>query len=526
MTDAPAVALLFDEHEPGLQLRQALQESGAHIVHEGPVRGLSLEWLGDANPDVLVVNLDDSHDDVLEQLYALIDGEHLRVVFNDAQASRTLQGWDRARWARHLAAKVLEVQNLDPPRPPYPPAAAPPVSEHPAEAAGEASDSVNGTPTLPHGHHEMSQSALDPLDTEALAAELETLMAAAVLEEHDNHDRSENVTDRASDAFARPWNTSLPEDDPDGEPSGGLCLEASVRVDCAPIESAPLEPFSAVSSPDSWSLLEMDELPPTAAPYCLEAAGQRVQHAVRAHRPVPGFGPARDDAAGLALELEVLEAAVAAAPDASATRPDYASAWMLHEPHGALRRIVMIGATRHAGEAVIQLLTELPPGLPCAFVLVQHQDEGSADEVAATLAAHARMPVRALAADAQVRQCEWWVMPAGQSLRLARDGRAGLQPVSSRSPGPSIDASFSAIAQVFGRDALAIVLSGSSIDALGGCQAVHDRGGRVWVEQSSERDPNRDMVSAVVAEGLTTHSASPQALAHRLVEELVMEKGR
>jgi chemosensory pili system protein ChpB (putative protein-glutamate methylesterase) len=40
-----------------------------------------------------------------------------RVVFNDAQASRELIGWDRARWARHLAVKVLAMGDIDPPRP-------------------------------------------------------------------------------------------------------------------------------------------------------------------------------------------------------------------------------------------------------------------------------------------------------------------------------------------------------------------------------------------------------------------------
>ena len=56
-------------------------------------------------------------DDALDRLYELIDGDRPRVVFNDAQASRGLSGWDRARWARHLAVKVLAAGDIDPPRP-------------------------------------------------------------------------------------------------------------------------------------------------------------------------------------------------------------------------------------------------------------------------------------------------------------------------------------------------------------------------------------------------------------------------
>jgi two-component system chemotaxis response regulator CheB/chemosensory pili system protein ChpB (putative protein-glutamate methylesterase) len=38
-------------------------------------------------------------------------------VFNDASASSSLSGWDQARWARHLASKIIGDANIDPPRP-------------------------------------------------------------------------------------------------------------------------------------------------------------------------------------------------------------------------------------------------------------------------------------------------------------------------------------------------------------------------------------------------------------------------
>jgi two-component system chemotaxis response regulator CheB/chemosensory pili system protein ChpB (putative protein-glutamate methylesterase) len=87
---------------------------------------------------------------------------------------------------------------------------------------------------------------------------------------------------------------------------------------------------------------------------------------------------------------------------------------------------------------------------------------------------------------------------------------------------PSIDASFTMAASAFGRDALAIVFAGSSTDAVGGCQAIHDRGGRVWVENSSG-EHFADMVSGVMAEHLSQFSGTPQQLAARLVEEFQTE---
>jgi len=117
MAEAPAVALLFDDAELGAHLREALRERGARIVHEGALGTLSREVIHGTGAQVVVVNLDDEAADELDRLYDVIDGDHPRVVFNDAQASRGLDGWDRARWARHLAVKVLADGDIDPPRP-------------------------------------------------------------------------------------------------------------------------------------------------------------------------------------------------------------------------------------------------------------------------------------------------------------------------------------------------------------------------------------------------------------------------
>lgn len=117
MAEAPAVALLFDDAELGAHLREALRERGARIVHEGALGTLSREVIHGTGAQVVVVNLDDEAADELDRLYDVIDGDHPRVVFNDAQASRGLDGWDRARWARHLAVKVLADGDVDPPRP-------------------------------------------------------------------------------------------------------------------------------------------------------------------------------------------------------------------------------------------------------------------------------------------------------------------------------------------------------------------------------------------------------------------------
>ena len=126
--------------------------------------------------------------------------------------------------------------------------------------------------------------------------------------------------------------------------------------------------------------------------------------------------------------------------------------------------------------------------------------------------------MRAATHGSRARVGEVLVVPAGQQLILIRDGSVELMPSGTNaSHGPSIDASFSMAANVFGRDALAIVFAGRGTDAVAGAQAVHDRGGKVWIE-SSASEHSADMASGISAERLVSFSGTPHELAAHLIE--------
>jgi two-component system chemotaxis response regulator CheB/chemosensory pili system protein ChpB (putative protein-glutamate methylesterase) len=111
-----AVALLYDTRERGAHLREALAAFGAPIVYEAPTHLLDRAALERSQANVVVVNLDAQQDPDLDDVYGLLADDRYRVVFNDGDVSSALSGWDQARWARHLAAKILGA-DIDPPRP-------------------------------------------------------------------------------------------------------------------------------------------------------------------------------------------------------------------------------------------------------------------------------------------------------------------------------------------------------------------------------------------------------------------------
>jgi len=599
MTDpALAVVLLFDDTELGGQLRDALRDRGARIVHEGGISSFSRELLQELGAEVLVVNLDDTGDDALDQLYEVIDGDHPRVVFNDAQASRALAGWDRARWARHLALKVLAVGDVDPPRPhdargiEIPHAAG--AREHaPVDATNEASTETfdvaasteaaaateaEAEPYLleqvlpePADDDDGQREQMSSADSENLEAELEALLATGGLQDNAEetsgpglryadgseppplHDGTFGVTEPTADVGRSDQTGSrdveqIPPDAPAQESSAESSIESSIESSAeSTIDSSvsqldhrsvpllaetPLAPLSdtdidAIPSaslvtppraPDDWALLADDETLAAEAGHVAAEKPDPAAFGVKKMSAADFLAPdveqvAPDVRPVLNLELVSLEEAVA---PQQYQQP--ANEMMLDELGGALNRIVLLGAAVDSMDSVCGFLAGLPASTRLTFLHAQHLGNQSATALVEELSAHCALPVRLAEHAGVARAGEVLVMSAGQHVRLRRDGSIEITVQGDGAiQDPSIDATLSMAANAFGRDALAIVFAGRSTDAVAGAQAIHDRGGQVWVESSSGEHFS-DMVSGIFAERLVSFSGTPHELAAHLIE--------
>jgi chemosensory pili system protein ChpB (putative protein-glutamate methylesterase) len=111
------IALLTQSGESGRHVREALAQAGTPIVYEVAAAQFDREAMERSGARVIVVNLDTDVDAHLDEVYALLEDDRYNVIFNESQVSSQLSGWEQARWARHLAAKVLGTNDADPPRP-------------------------------------------------------------------------------------------------------------------------------------------------------------------------------------------------------------------------------------------------------------------------------------------------------------------------------------------------------------------------------------------------------------------------
>jgi len=617
---ATAVALLFDDVELGGQLREALRERGARIVHEGALSTLDKQMLSATGAEVLVVNLDEDADDDLDRLYDVIDGDRPRVVFNDAAASRSLDGWDRARWARHLAVKVMAQGDLDPPRPqdaPHVPEVAEPVL---AESVEVAPVVVPDAPTFVAAMEPVTPTEIAPAEitpqaveatevqSESLAAELEAFIAAdepapaedefgselsfraaeeplhiddfaalkdlpveaedefgsglkfaaddelpqlhdgnfgtlegeAAIENefgslkfnaHDElpplHDGTFGLDTLATQGHA-PLDAPAPEAAARQIPPFQLDhlalapLDESFMPSAVTVESAEKAPSSLLGSASAWALVDESEAPApvAAAPAPTSSFGIEKLSAADFLAPEGGEEAASIIEPGMKLELVSMEEALAPKEyDASGTE------MILDDLDSAISRLLVLGAAADSLEAVCSFLSMLPANLRAAVLHVQHLGGKSVEALSDTLTRYSELPVRVAATGVRARVGEVLVVPDGQQARVHRDGRVELQSLDNSDVRSSpIDASFTLAANVFGRNAQAIVFAGQANDALGGCQAIYDRGGQVWIESSDGQFA--DMVHGIEAERLHSYSGTPAELAARLVEEMSMEGRR
>ncbi len=608
---APAVALLFEDAALGARLRQALQDRGARIVLEDSAAHTTPAAVAGCGAEVVVISLEPAAEDAIEGYYDALDLSRQRLVFNDAEASRRLSGWDQARWARHLAAKILGSADVDPPRPagaravdvpvtvatpspvaavdrPMPVSAAmPPQVE--AEQAPSDSDALDQpiAPPLPPAESadrdtaapgaqaqpsaapaaefisdadlaalfELLPASAEPAvvavspaaplaDPAALDDEIAALLASSPLLD---------AADAAPRAFAPAPAAAEPAaiEDIDAWLTRVSAEQAQAAPD-APAVDAPAALSAAVAAAD-FSLAPMDELPPVAAPAPTTAPatfadapdwGLLEFDLPEGFEPLP---PARAVAPSAASEfgIETVPAADYLAPvspgadsatpfevglgglelvpfeEAIAPHVETASHEMnLAQPRSLLRRVVVIGASIGGPEALHEFLAALPADLPAALLVVQHLDAAFNGSLAQQLGKAGTLPVRLAADGESLRHGEVLVVPSGQRLRVERNGRVRTEPLPADSPyDPSIDDTFTAVAETFGPDVLALILSGMASDAVAGAHVVAARGGRVWGQEPSSCVVS-SMVDAAAGAGLIGYFAAPRDLAARLASEL------
>jgi two-component system CheB/CheR fusion protein len=181
--------------------------------------------------------------------------------------------------------------------------------------------------------------------------------------------------------------------------------------------------------------------------------------------------------------------------------------------------LVGIGASAGGLEALQSFVQAIPSQTGIAFVIVQHLAPDHPSIMDKLLNAHSRVPVRKIEDDLEIEPDMVFVIPPGPFLEIS-EGRFKLHK-HAREEGirTPIDRFFTSLAEGAGRDAFAVILSGTGSDGTLGVRAIKSAGGTTFAQESSSaRFPG--MPDSAAATGLVDFIMRPGDMPGRILDIL------
>jgi chemosensory pili system protein ChpB (putative protein-glutamate methylesterase) len=112
---AKRVALLSRPGAAGDRLAEVLGDAGVELVLRADPTQVDVATVLAAQADTLLVALDAPTEDALDRLDAALHAPSVDVIYEEASLVVAREGWDAARWRRHLSAKLQGHGNVLPP---------------------------------------------------------------------------------------------------------------------------------------------------------------------------------------------------------------------------------------------------------------------------------------------------------------------------------------------------------------------------------------------------------------------------
>ena len=115
MAEATRVALLARPGTACENLQAALRQAGAELVHVGDPTGGDAAALAASDPGAVLVALEPAVESALDAFDAILQDPARIVIYDEAELAAVREGWDAARWVRHLSAKLGGHSDVLPP---------------------------------------------------------------------------------------------------------------------------------------------------------------------------------------------------------------------------------------------------------------------------------------------------------------------------------------------------------------------------------------------------------------------------
>jgi two-component system CheB/CheR fusion protein len=162
--------------------------------------------------------------------------------------------------------------------------------------------------------------------------------------------------------------------------------------------------------------------------------------------------------------------------------------------------VVGIGASAGGLKALQQFVDGVSKDSGMAYVVIVHLDPDRESRMAELLQDRSDIPVTQVIGETVVEANHIYIIPPGRDLTM-RGSTIALQDRGERAEHAPIDLFFRTLAEVYGQDAVGVVLSGTGSDGTAGIRDIREAGG-ITVAQSPDDAEYNGMPSSAIATGL------------------------
>lgn len=177
-----------------------------------------------------------------------------------------------------------------------------------------------------------------------------------------------------------------------------------------------------------------------------------------------------------------------------------------------VKKLVVIGASTGGPRPLLQIMQQIPSGLPASFLIIQHMPEGFTLSFAERIAWQSKIKVKEAEAGDVVTVDKAFVAPTGYHLILEKfepQIRIKLNSDPLRNyVRPSVDVTMISAVELFGKNVIGVVLSGMGKDGLVGSTIIKENGGSVII-QDEETSVVWGMPRVVYKAGLADKVLAP-----------------
>ena len=192
-----------------------------------------------------------------------------------------------------------------------------------------------------------------------------------------------------------------------------------------------------------------------------------------------------------------------------------------------LKKLVIIGASTGGPNAILQIMRNIPPTLPAAFLIVQHMPEGFILSFAERISLESKIKAKEAQQGDIVLAGKAYVAAAGYHMaveRTAHNINNGLRIKLTQGPPvnfvrPSVTVTLESAALAFCPNVIGVILTGIGKDGLDGAREVKKRGG-VMIAQDQATSIIFGMPKVVIDEGLADDVVPIDKIARKIIQNV------